>query len=257
MTTAEILRELESKGSAQTRKTYGRHGVQAPLFGVSYADLGKLKRKIKTDHGLALSLWETGNHDARVLATMVADPDKVTNKFADTWVGGCANHVLAGAVADLVGRSPVAEKRALAWAKHRGEWKGAAGYSVLAMLAADPGNGLGDGFFRDHLETIEAEIHARKSRVRYSMLMAVINIGLRSPALEKAAVAATKRIGPVEVDHGETACQTPEPIAYIAKTKAYRAKKAKERAARAEAKKAASAHSENARGGRGPAARKR
>ena len=86
MTVTEVVRELEGKGSAQTRKTYGRHGVQPPLFGVSYAELGKLKRKIKTDHELALSLWDTGNHDARVLATMVADMHKVTNKLADSWI---------------------------------------------------------------------------------------------------------------------------------------------------------------------------
>ena len=68
------------------------------------------------------------------------------------------------------------------------------------------------------------------------MIMAVINIGLRSPLLEKTAVAAAKRIGPVEVDHGDTSCQTPDPIAYIAKTKAYRAKKTKEREAKAKKK---------------------
>jgi 3-methyladenine DNA glycosylase AlkD len=46
------------------------------MFGVSYAALGKLKKQIKQEHALAEALWETGNHDARVLATMVADPRK-------------------------------------------------------------------------------------------------------------------------------------------------------------------------------------
>lgn len=69
-----LLRELESRGSAQTRKTYGRHGVRGPMFGVSYKDLGILTRRLKTNHSLALELWETENHDARILATMIADP---------------------------------------------------------------------------------------------------------------------------------------------------------------------------------------
>ena len=74
MTLRETMKALEKAGTAQTRKIYGRHGVTGPMYGVSYATLGQLKKKIKTDHALAEQLWATGNHDARILATMVADP---------------------------------------------------------------------------------------------------------------------------------------------------------------------------------------
>ena len=53
------------------------------------------------------------------------------------------------------------------------------------------------------------------------MNQALISIGLRSPSLRKAAVAAAGRIGKVEVDHGETSCQTPDAAAYIAKAAAH------------------------------------
>jgi hypothetical protein len=53
----------------------------------------------------------------------------------------------------------------------------------------------------------------------------VIAIGIRNPMLEEAAVEAAKRIGPVEVDHGETGCKTPEAVSYIAKTNARKKKK--------------------------------
>jgi hypothetical protein len=55
---------------------------------------------------------------------------------------------------------------------------------------------------------------------------ALINIGVRSSALQKKAIAAAKRIGKVEVDHGETGCKTPDAVAYIKKTVAHRKKKA-------------------------------
>ncbi|MSR01503.1 MAG: hypothetical protein EXR94_02000 [Gemmatimonadetes bacterium] len=71
MTLDDVLAQLEKAGSAQTRKTYGRHGITSPMFGVSYAVLGKLVKTIKVDQALAEALWATGNHDARILATPV------------------------------------------------------------------------------------------------------------------------------------------------------------------------------------------
>ena len=88
-TDTEILAELESLGSEQARKTYRRHGVGENQFGVSYSALGKLKKRIKTDHELALKLWESGNHDARILATMIADPQQ-------------AEEIVASGKADMV-----------------------------------------------------------------------------------------------------------------------------------------------------------
>lgn len=86
MTLKEALAALKKAGTAQNRKVYGRHGVKGEMFGVSYATLGSLKKKIKLDHVLAVQLWKTGNHDARVLATMVADPAAATGKEIDAWV---------------------------------------------------------------------------------------------------------------------------------------------------------------------------
>ena len=71
----QTMAELKKCGSAQTRKTYARHGVKGEIFGVSYADHGKLKKKIGVDHDLAVQLWATGNHaqtGARSTAQFVA-----------------------------------------------------------------------------------------------------------------------------------------------------------------------------------------
>ena len=58
------------------------------------------------------------------------------------------------------------------------------------------------------------------------MNQALISLGIRNPQLEKMARAAAKKIGKVEVDHGQTSCQTPDAAAYMTKTLAYRKKKA-------------------------------
>jgi 3-methyladenine DNA glycosylase AlkD len=82
------MQTLESLGTAQNRKVYPRHGVGENLFGVSFADLGKLTKQIKKDHALALQLWQTGNHDARILATMIADPQEMDENTLQSWASG-------------------------------------------------------------------------------------------------------------------------------------------------------------------------
>jgi 3-methyladenine DNA glycosylase AlkD len=64
MTLVETMAALERAGSAQTRKTYARHGAAEPMFGVSFATLKTMRKRIGVDHQLALALWETGNFDA-------------------------------------------------------------------------------------------------------------------------------------------------------------------------------------------------
>ena len=68
MTLIEAMTTLEKAGSAQTRKTYARHGAQEPMFGVSFAALKTLVKKIGVDHELSLEPLEHQNHDARILA---------------------------------------------------------------------------------------------------------------------------------------------------------------------------------------------
>ena len=64
MTLAEAMKALEKAGSAQTRKTYARQGAAEPMFGVSFATLKTLVKRVGVDHELALALWDTGNFDA-------------------------------------------------------------------------------------------------------------------------------------------------------------------------------------------------
>lgn len=226
METAKVLKQLESLGSAQTRKTYGRHGVEGAMYGVSYADLGKLKKTIKVDHELARGLWASGNHDARILAAMVADPAAATPKELESWAKDLRNYALADALAGLASASPHAPKLMAKWLRSSNEWIAASGWNVLARRAAsDPS--LTDDELVSALKTIEAEIHQSQNRVRYAMNGALIAIGCRNPRLQKLAVAAAKRIGQVEVDHGDTDCKTPDAAAYIAKVVARQSAKAR------------------------------
>lgn len=219
------LKELEAAGSESTRKTYARHGIQPPMFGVSFATLGKLKKQIKSDHGLARQLWATGNHDARILATMIADPGMMNEAELESWVATLDNALMADAVAKVAAASSYAMKKMQQWTRSADEWTSSAGWCVLAMMAADRAHA--DAFFDAYLGRIEKEIASAPNRTRYAMNNALIAIGVRGGSLMTKAISAAKRIGPVEVDHGQTACETPDAVAYIHKTIAHQAGKAK------------------------------
>lgn len=226
MTLKQTLAALERAGTAQNRKVYARHGVGEDQYGVSYAELGRLKKSIGTDHELARGLWASGNHDARVLACMTADAEAFTSRELDAMARDLDNYVLTDALSGVVARSPLREKKFAAWRDRKHEWSAAAAWNVLAALA-NHADDRPDAYFHEPLEAIVAQIHDRPNRVRHSMNQALICIGVRSAALRKRAEAAAARIGRVEVDHGATGCKTPDARAYIAKTLAHRAKKKK------------------------------
>jgi 3-methyladenine DNA glycosylase AlkD len=104
------------------------------------------------------------------------------------------------------------------WTQSKKEWIGQAGWNLLARLAMKDEE-LPDGYFENYLGIIEREIHSSKNRVKHTMNGALISIGIRNGKLEKKALAVAKKIGKVEVDHGETNCKTPDAAEYIRKAR--------------------------------------
>lgn len=218
MNVSEAMKALAAAGAEQTAKTYRTHGATGEVFGVSFAELGKFKKRIKTDHALAEALWETGNVDARILATMVADPTRITSTLADRWVKNLDYYMLVDYVAGVVSKAPCARDRMSAWMDSPEEYLRQAGYSMLAVMLRDGAGDFTAAELSEVLLRIEREIHSSANRARYAMNNAVIAIGVYRPALTESALAAAGRIGTVEVDHGETSCKTPDAAPYIRKT---------------------------------------
>ncbi len=214
MEATTALAILEAAGTGQTRKIYRRHGVSDPLHGVSFAELKRLRKQIGVDHDLALALWETGNHDARMLATMVAEPARMGRRELDAWIRPVDNYVLSDAVADLVARTAHVDSRAEKWTRSRREFVAHAGWALVAHQAMRDDD-RPDGYFTDRLAQIEAGIAGAPNRTRHAMQMALIAIGGRTPGLRRRATALAKRIGTPAVDHGQTSCTTPDAIPYL------------------------------------------
>jgi 3-methyladenine DNA glycosylase AlkD len=224
MNVEEVMKQLEAFGSEQTRKTYRRHGVAGEMFGVSYANLYALTKKIKVDHALATKLWATNNHDAQILATMIADAKLMNANLLEEWAKSLSNYAITDAFAKLAAQTPFSQKRFEKWVNAKSEWISCAGWMMLAQTVAN--TALPDAYFEPYLETIEGEIHGRQNRVKYAMNGALIAIGTRSDKLQKQALAVAKKIGKVEVDHGDTSCKTPDAAEYILKMVARKKAKA-------------------------------
>ncbi|MBK8727768.1 MAG: DNA alkylation repair protein [Holophagaceae bacterium] len=214
MNLTETMQALEALGSEQTRKTWRRHGAAEPLFGVKFADLGKLQKRIKVDHPLAQALWRTGNHDARLLACLVADPSKATEAELRAWAGEVKDAGTAEALAAFAARTPVAAQVRETWLADPARQR--VGWSLVAH-GAKPDGSLDEATALGHLARIEAEIHQAENWTRRTMMYALLGIGGRSAALRKAAEAAVGRIGPVAFDPGKTACAFPDPLPYLAR----------------------------------------
>lgn len=213
-----LMSELQSMGSPQTVKTYRRHGAGEDVFGVSYADLKKLKKKIGPNHDLAMELWQTGNVDARSLATMVADPDEFTPADATQWMKDVTYPPHGDEVAAVVAESHFGISKMRQWRKQKSEYARTTGYSILCCLLKDDPDSIDETECRRILKDIEAEIHRSPNRARHAMVMAVIAIGVYKSEMTDEAIEAGDRIGEVQVDHGDTACKTPGIVPYIRKT---------------------------------------
>ena len=221
----QVMSELENYGTGQNRKIYAQHGVGEAMFGVSYGNLNALKKQIKTDHALAKKLWASGNHDARVLATKIADPKQADSETLDAWARDLDNYVITDALSEYVSKTKLNRDKMEAWVDNDSEWISTAGWNLLGYLALKD-KSLPDSFFQPYLDTIARDIHDRKNRVRYAMNNALIAIGSRNDALEPQALTVADTIGAVEVDHGETNCETPAAADYIKKTRARQKQKA-------------------------------
>lgn len=216
LTLAQAMRELEKAGSAQTRKTYARHGATEPMFGVSFATLKVLVKRIGVDPELARALWDTGNFDARLLAVKVADPARLTPDELDRWAREARTRMLVGYVAMLAGEGPHAAAQAARWLAAPDGPERSAAWGLVGHMAQRDGKAP-DAWFARRLAEIEKAIHAAPNAEREAMNMALVAIGCRSAALRKSVTAAARRIGRVEIDHGDTACKTPDAAEYLEK----------------------------------------
>jgi 3-methyladenine DNA glycosylase AlkD len=192
---APILSELRAMGSERDRAGMARYGINvADAFGVSIYELRKVAKRLGTDHSLALELWATGNHEARLLACFVDDPAAVTPKQMETWARGFDSwDICDQATTSLFDVTTHAWAKAAEWAGRDQEWVKRAGFALMAGLAVHDKT-AGDREFLRLLPLIEREAFDDRNFVKKAVNWALRNIGKRNRALNAAACACAARI---------------------------------------------------------------
>jgi 3-methyladenine DNA glycosylase AlkD len=163
-------------------------------MGVRVPDLRRLARELGRDHRLARDLWATGIHEARILAGMVEEPDRVTEAQMERWVRAFDSWDLCDQVCgNLFDRTPFAVQKAHQWAARDEEFVKRAAFALMAWLAVHD-RAADDGVFMDFLPLIEREAGDHRNYVRKAVNWALRQIGKRNVRLHRAAVRTAERI---------------------------------------------------------------
>jgi 3-methyladenine DNA glycosylase AlkD len=217
----QVMAALASKGSDSTKRIFARHGAKEPFFGVKVADLKVIQKGLKGDQPLALKLYATGNGDAQYLAGLVADGRKMTPAQLDSWAKSAGWGMIAGTIVPWVASEhPEGFALALKWIDSPKEGVGVSGWRTLGALAAVvPDEGLQVKQFSALLDRVSKTLSGAPDDVRSAMNSFVISCGTYIAALGDKAIATARRLGKVEIDVGETACEIPDAESSILKAR--------------------------------------
>jgi len=222
MTVFEIMTFLESKGSEQTRKIYAKHGAPEGFYGVKVSDLKTIVKKVKTNHELALELFDTGNSDAMYLAGLIADSNEFTEETFLKWAQNSEWYMIAEyAMAWNLAESPLCMDICMKWIDSNVALLQETAWAALGCRLSFVSNESIDFNVQKTLLTrVEQQIHSSLNRTKYCMNGFVIALGTSIPELTKTCKEVGDRIGKVEVLMGDTSCKVPLIRPYIEKIEA-------------------------------------
>lgn len=190
-----LLAELRSLGSEKDRAGMALYGIDVEnAFGVSIYELRKVAKRLGTDHGLALALWATGNHEARLLACFIEDPTEVTERQIEAWARDFDSwDICDQATTSLFDLTKHAWSKAPEWAKRDEQWVKRGGFALMAGLAVHDKT-ASDRAFLKLLPLIERGAWDDRNFVKKAVNWALRNIGKRNLALNAAALTCAENI---------------------------------------------------------------
>ncbi|MFO0949336.1 MAG: DNA alkylation repair protein [Planctomycetota bacterium] len=194
MTSKEILTRLKALGNDARRAHNTKAGAPDNQFGVKLGDLRIIAKEIKTDHELAIQLWDTGNVEGQLLATLIIKPKSLSAGDLDKMTRGttCAQ-VADWLNAYVVAQHPEKETLRIKWMKAKDRWAARAGWNLTASRV---NQGTADDLdLPALLDRIEKEMPKAKPEVQWTMNNTLGAIGIHHPKLRRRAVAIGEKIG--------------------------------------------------------------
>ena len=195
MTLDEIVAELRAHGNAANVAGMARYGISpAGTLGVNIPTLRAIAKRAGRDHQLAQQLWDTGIHEARILAAMVDEPAKVTRRQMDRWAADFDSwDIVDGCCGTLFDKTPYAYAKAVQWSASRREYVKRAGFVLMTQLAVHDKRAPDEAMLL-FLPVIVRESDDERNFVKKAVNWAVRQIGKRNRRLNASAIATAREI---------------------------------------------------------------
>lgn len=190
-----MMRRLEALADPKAVEGMARFGINPEnTLGVSVKELRKLAKDARTDHDLALSLWESGVHEARILASMVDAPDLVSAEQAEERVSAFDSRDVCDQVCmNLFWLTGSACDKCFEWSARPEEFVKRAGFALMARLAWSDRAASPERIAR-FLPVIEREATDERNYVKKAVNWALRQVGKRDAGLNALAIQSAKRI---------------------------------------------------------------
>lgn len=193
MTLKETLAQLAALGNAKVRAQNAKQGAGENQYGVSLGEIRGLAKKLKSNHALALKLWESGNIDAQFLAALLIQPAKLSPAEMHRLVRSISFvRVADWLLAYVVRQHPDKETLREQWLTEDNRWAARAGWDLTAERVAKSPEGLDLAAL---LGRIEAEMATAAPEVQWTMNNTLANIGIHHPKLRRRAIALGEKLG--------------------------------------------------------------
>ena len=195
----QIINKLKSMSNPKNVEGMTKYGINPKNnLGISIYKLRPLAKEIGINHELSLKLWESGIHDAQLLAIFIANPVQVTEKQMDSWVKDFDSwDVCDQACTSLFDLTPYANKKVFEWAKDEKEFVKRAAFSTIAGLAVHDKKS-DDEKFEKFFPMIKRESDDNRKYVKKAVNWALRNIGKRNLNLNKKAIKIAEEIQKID-----------------------------------------------------------
>jgi 3-methyladenine DNA glycosylase AlkD len=191
----DILQEIKNQANVDNKKQQQHFGIKdVNSYGLTQPQIKSIAKKIGTDHSLALKLWKTGIHEARHIATLIADKSQTNEYVMESWLKDLNSwDIVDGCCSNLFCKTPFAWQKAIEWSSREKEYEKRAGFSMMAYLAVHDKK-ASDKMFDPFFKIIKQASVDERNFVKKAVNWALRQIGKRNERLCKKAIAFAKEI---------------------------------------------------------------
>ena len=193
--TQEILTQLRSLANPKNVEGMARYGINPQnTLGISIPVLRKIARQHHHDHRLALELWTSGTHEARILASLIDDPEQVTEEQMERWANDFDSwDIVDQCCTNLFSKNTYAQQKVIEWSDRPEEYIKRAAFTLMANLSIHDKKAP-DNLFSSYLAIIIREANDERNYVKKAVNWALRQIGKRNASLNRLAIHTAKQI---------------------------------------------------------------